>query len=182
MTSQRKILIVLIMVVALARAQVISTIPGSTIMGVYGSSPGWPQPMTSLPFTVPSTQITGLGGSCSGSTVMTSLNSSAVPTCTALSSSYLPSGVSPTLYAATVAIGGSLLLLGGCATATVTITGVTSTWAINVTPQSDPGGGVDWKGIPSANSVLVKMCAEVASITPASTIFLGETNDRTRPY
>lgn len=69
-------------------------------------------------------------------------------------------------------IGGSALLAGACASATVTITGVAVTDLILVTPNSAyPGDGSDWFGYRSAaDTVTVKVCALVA-LTPAAATY-----------
>lgn len=74
-----------------------------------------------------------------------------------------------TLPATTATISATLLSLG-CTTATVNVLGATNGMAVDVSPVSSPGGGVQWQGYVSSNGVVtVQVCALAAlSLTAVS--------------
>ncbi|MGH9507119.1 MAG: hypothetical protein ACRD13_09375, partial [Terriglobales bacterium] len=60
---------------------------------------------------------------------------------------------------------------GGCAAATVPVSGAAAGMAVVATPESDPGAGFVWQGWVSApNTVTVRICA-LAAATPAATAY-----------
>lgn len=68
-------------------------------------------------------------------------------------------------------IGGGALLAGARATATVSVTGATTSMAVAVTPAVDPGAGITWDGwVSSADTVTVEVIAVVAG-TPTATTY-----------
>ena len=87
-----------------------------------------------------------------------------------LATGQLPSGVLPVLTGTTGSIGGSALLVGTCATGTVTVTGATTGMAIATTPVTYPGAGFDWQRsyVSGTNTVTVQVCADVAGTPTAS--------------
>jgi hypothetical protein len=67
-------------------------------------------------------------------------------------------------------IGGSSLAAGACASTTVSITGATTSNAVEATPATYPGDAYYWKGYVSATgTVTVKVCAAAAGTPTAST-------------
>lgn len=111
------------------------------------------------------------GGTCGANTVATSLSTSAVPSCSALTASYMPAGLNPVLTGTTANIGGSLLLLGGCATGTATVSGATTSMTASTSPAATQPAGVQWQAaVTSANTVTVYVCA-LLSITPPSSAY-----------
>jgi hypothetical protein len=81
-----------------------------------------------------------------------------------------PGGCTNCTYSGTTAdIGGSALAAGACSSGTVTITGITRSMAVIVTPVTYPGDGSFWSGYVSAqNTVTVKVCAVVATTPTVS--------------
>ena len=69
-------------------------------------------------------------------------------------------------------IGGTTLLAGNCVvSAGVTITGVTTAMVVAVSPVSNSVAGTYWDGYVSApNTVIVRVCAAVAS-TPTASVY-----------
>lgn len=75
------------------------------------------------------------------------------------------------LTATTASLGGGLLSAGACASNTTTVTGATTTMAVQVTPATttDIGSLALWKGfVSAANTVTVEVCAVVVG-TPIAT-------------
>lgn len=73
--------------------------------------------------------------------------------------------------AATVSIGGGLLIAGGCSAGTATVSGATTSMVAVASPVTYPGDGVQWQAyVSSPNTVTVKVCGIIA-ITPASTTY-----------
>jgi hypothetical protein len=71
----------------------------------------------------------------------------------------------------TASMGGSLLVLGGCNTTTVTVSGATTSMVAVTSPVTTLANGIQWQAaVTSANTVTVYECA-LLSITPASTPF-----------
>jgi len=76
----------------------------------------------------------------------------------------------PALSGTTSSIGGSLLAAGACASTTVSITGVTTSMAVEITPVTFPGAGTTWNGyVSSAGVVTAQICALVLGTPTAST-------------
>lgn len=77
--------------------------------------------------------------------------------------------INPVLTGTTGNIGGGLLSAGSCASGTATVTGARAGMTVIVTPNADPGSGVQYQGLVSANdTVLVRACA-LLLLTPVST-------------
>lgn len=95
----------------------------------------------------------------------------ASPTFRALVAADLPAGSLPVLSGTTGSIGGSPLTAGSCSTGTVTVTGATTSMAIQVTPVTFPGAGFDWNRayVSGTNTVTVQVCADLAGTPTAST-------------
>lgn len=76
--------------------------------------------------------------------------------------------IKPPLRATTAALGGSLLLLGGCVSNTTSVPGATTSMSVNVSPSSDPGAGAVFLAfVSSAGNVLTRVCG-LLTITPPS--------------
>ena len=74
------------------------------------------------------------------------------------------------LKGTTGSIGGSALTAGTCSSATVSVSGATTSMAVEATPSTYPGDAIYWKGYVSASgTVTVKVCAAVAATPTAST-------------
>jgi hypothetical protein len=74
------------------------------------------------------------------------------------------------LTGTTGSIGGSSLTAGTCATGAVTISGATTGMVAVATPSTYPGDGMAWRPyVSAANTITVKVCAEVAGTPAAST-------------
>lgn len=86
--------------------------------------------------------------------------------------SYTVTANQGTLMTATSAsIGGGLLLLGGCNTTDVTVSGATTGMVAIASPSTSLANGVQWQAaVISANTVRVYECA-LLTVTPASTTF-----------
>ena len=70
----------------------------------------------------------------------------------------------------TPSIGGSALTAGQCASGTVGVANATTTMAVVVSPTTYPGDGMAWRGyVSAAGTVTVKVCAEIAGTSAAST-------------
>lgn len=79
-----------------------------------------------------------------------------------------PPGV---VSATTATIGGSLLAAGGCASATVNVTGATTSMVAVASPAGDPGSSLPVQVfVSSAGVVTVRECA-ILAITPAAQTF-----------
>lgn len=74
------------------------------------------------------------------------------------------------LSATTPTIGGTAMTAGQCVQQIITLTGVTLSMAVSVSPDGDPGGGFVWEGWPGTNSAGVRLCALVAG-TPVATTY-----------
>ena len=75
------------------------------------------------------------------------------------------------LKGTSASIGGSALTAGHCSSGTVTVTGVTTSMAIDTTPAAYPGDGVYWLAyVSGTNTITVKVCA-AASVTPTATTY-----------
>jgi hypothetical protein len=83
-----------------------------------------------------------------------------------------PGGCTNCTYSGTTAsIGGGALAAGACTSGTSTISGVTTSMAVVVTPVSYPGDGSIWSGyVSAAGTVTVKVCA-IAAMTPAASVY-----------
>lgn len=78
--------------------------------------------------------------------------------------------VYPNLSGTTASIGGSALAAGACSSGTVSVTGSTTSMAVDASPVTYPGDGNYWRGyVSSAGTVTVKVCASVAATPTAST-------------
>ena len=76
----------------------------------------------------------------------------------------------PVLTGTSASIGGSALAAGQCSSGTAGIMGATTSMAVVATPNTYPGDGMAWRSyVSSANTVTVKVCAEVAGTPAAST-------------
>jgi hypothetical protein len=72
--------------------------------------------------------------------------------------------------ATTASIGGGALIAGACASATVSISGLTTGMDVHATPVTYPGDGFWWEAYESsANTATVKVCASIAGTPTAST-------------
>ncbi len=68
-------------------------------------------------------------------------------------------------------LGGSALTAGSCSSATVSISGATTSMTAVASPASDPGAGFYWLAfVSSSNTVTVRICAAVAG-TPTATTY-----------
>ena len=68
-------------------------------------------------------------------------------------------------------LGGGALLAGACSTTTVSVTGATTSMAVQVTPSANPGVGSVWYGyVSSSNTVTVAVCGIVA-LTPSAVTY-----------
>lgn len=77
----------------------------------------------------------------------------------------------PTIPATSAAVGGSLLIAGGCQSSNLTVAGATTSMAVTVSPATDPGNSVQWQAfVSAADTVTIRVCAIVAA-TPASTVY-----------
>ena len=98
-------------------------------------------------------------------------------------SNNVPTGQNPKMAAFTItpvnaamsgttgSIGGSALTAGQCTSGSVGITGVATNMAVEASPVTYPGDGMAWRAyVSSANSVTVKVCADVAG-TPAASAY-----------
>lgn len=78
---------------------------------------------------------------------------------------------STTRIGTTGLIGGRPLRVGGCASGTAAVTGVSTAMALVVTPVSYPGDAVFWKGyVSGTNKVTVKVCVGLET-TPGITVY-----------
>lgn len=74
-----------------------------------------------------------------------------------------------TLSGTSTSIGGGALGAGACATTTVSITGLTTSMAIQATPATYPGDAYYWRAYASsANTATVSVCAAIAGTPSAS--------------
>ena len=74
------------------------------------------------------------------------------------------------LTATTTSVGGTALTAGTCSATTVSVTGATTSMAVEATPSTYPGDAIYWKGyVSSAGTVTVKVCAAVAATPTPST-------------
>lgn len=77
-----------------------------------------------------------------------------------------PSALSGT----SASIGGGLLAAGACASATVTVTGATTTMSAVATPVTYPGNGNFWSAqVTAVDTVTVRVCAILLGTPTAST-------------
>lgn len=113
---------------------------------------------------------TGVTISTSGNTV-TVTNSA--PYSSAQASSDLAAVYHPVdLIATSASLGGSALLAGACTTGTVTVTGAATGMFANLNATTWPGDGTSiFAYVSAANTVTIKICADVA-LTPGASTYI----------
>lgn len=83
----------------------------------------------------------------------------------------LDTSTAPPISCTSATIGGSLLLLGQCATGLATCSGATNGMTAVASPATAQPNGIQWQAyVSSANTVTVQACA-LATLTPASSVY-----------